>query len=276
MTSLPIVFFFQMPRQIRLSTMRSLVAWSDVAENRARYCTIFILQHRVRFISTRRFLQVFCCRRPNFLVLWIHVNVSVRSRLDVGTAEDPLIRDKIHRADRYFSKTQTLVQGFFSMLSTCVDISRRASVLIQIFNSRENAWLYLLFAFWFRCLYGLFEHLVSPAFRSDVFCLTTSIVAYYPMIINAPSLRLESLFRLWTSGIYKQEVIEDNLEEYINSGKKMPSTFYFFFAQYPFRIWCESLKTSVKLSEVLRTNDGSLAVYPATGNSTRSWKPYHW
>ncbi|KAG8727930.1 hypothetical protein FRC12_022140 [Ceratobasidium sp. 428] len=134
--------------------------------------------------------------------------LAAQSRLDYTTFEDPTVQAKFNRAEGYSSSAWSIVESISGSISMAVELISQASVMTQVVNSRQDSWLF-------------FAICTTRSLFSE-FAWRFESTAFYTRITDSRWLRMESLFNMGTSGEYKQETLGDNLDEYINTGKRFP------------------------------------------------------
>ncbi|KAG9105349.1 hypothetical protein FRC07_009358 [Ceratobasidium sp. 392] len=132
--------------------------------------------------------------------------LAAQSRLDYATSEDSTIRAKFDRASGYSASAWAIIENVSNFVSMAVELISQTSVMIQVMRSRQDSWLFFIV-----CMArSLFMEL---AWRIEG-------TTFYTRVTDLRWLRMESLFEMGTSSEYKQDMLGDNLQEYINAEYK--------------------------------------------------------
>ncbi|KAG8748266.1 hypothetical protein FRC10_007656 [Ceratobasidium sp. 414] len=127
-------------------------------------------------------------------------------KLDYSTSEDPTVQNRFGRAEGYSSSAWAIIENVSNFVSIAVEFIGQTSVMIQVIKSRRDSWLF----FGICMARALFSEFTSR-FRGT---------EYYTRITDPGWLRMESLFKIGTTNEYKQDMLGDNLEGYLNTEYK--------------------------------------------------------
>ncbi|KAG8759028.1 hypothetical protein FRC12_009861 [Ceratobasidium sp. 428] len=132
--------------------------------------------------------------------------LAAQSRLDYTTFEKSTVRSKFDRAHGYSSSAWPIVEHVSGSISMVVKLISQASVMTRVVQSRQDLWLF-------------FGICMARSLSSE-FVWHFGSTPFYTRITDSRWLRMESLFEMGTSSEYKQEMLGDNLAEYINTEHK--------------------------------------------------------
>ncbi|QRV75041.1 ABC transporter [Ceratobasidium sp. AG-Ba] len=129
--------------------------------------------------------------------------LAAHSRLDYPTSQDSVVEAKLKRAEGYSSSAWAILENVSTIISIAVEIVSQTSVMIQVLVSRKDSLL-----FFGICMARSLVSELTWSFEGKTF---------YARITNVNWLRMDALYDMGTQTQYKQDVLGDNLEDYVST-----------------------------------------------------------